>query len=140
MPHQEPGPPGFYLYSLMILPSFVSSFVSNPRLWVGIRNIYDNYLNVYDNYLQVLLLCKLFYELLNNFWRLLFYLRLQIELILQLMMVLQIELILQLRMVFLMLTGLALMLSGESSQNHPNFQIIITSPKLTPKTKTKYQI
>ena len=37
-PHQGPGHPGFYLYSLMILVSFVLSFLSNPRLRVGIQN------------------------------------------------------------------------------------------------------
>ena len=98
-PHQGPGPPGIYLHSMMILVSFVPSFLSNPRLWVGIRN--NNFNNDYLKVLQ---------ELLNDFllndemidyqqqsigsvsfdfiyWRLLFYLRLQIELILQLTMV-----------------------------------------------------
>ena len=37
-PHQGPGQPGFYLYSLKIFASFVPSFLSNQRLWVGIRN------------------------------------------------------------------------------------------------------
>ena len=37
-PHQGPGPPGFYLYPMKIFASFVPSFLSNQRLWVGIRN------------------------------------------------------------------------------------------------------
>ena len=55
-PHQGPGPPGFYLHSMMILVSFVPSFLSNPRLWVGIRN--NNFNNDYLKVLQ---------ELLNDF-------------------------------------------------------------------------
>ena len=107
-PHQGPGPPGFYLYSLLILVSSVPSFLSNPRLRLGIQNdlVPISNSNVYD-YLKVLQeLCKLLNNLndflLNNemidyqqqsmgsvsfdfiYWRLLFYLRLRIELILQL--------------------------------------------------------